>query len=135
MGRSKMYLFLLTIVTLITVVTPLPWFSVYWESQDSYMYNDDEQHNPWYIDLGDIHAGLPGNSAGPSTINIAFAGTCVSACQESYPDEFCSRYPPEGIPAKPRSVDDWGTKFNITSNMLAREELTKLLRVFNTQMS
>ena len=47
-----MYLLLLTVVTLITVVTPLPWFSVYWESQDSYMYNDDEQHNPWYIDLG-----------------------------------------------------------------------------------
>jgi len=116
-----MYLLLLSIVTPITVVTPLPWFSVYWESQDSYMYNDDEQHNPWYIDLGDIHAGLPGNTAGPSTVHIAFADTCVSACQESYPDEFCSRYPPEGIPAKPRSVDDWGTKFNITSNMLARD--------------
>jgi len=116
-----MYLLLLSIVTPITVVTPLPWFSVYWESQDSYMYNDDEQHNPWYIDLGDIHAGLPGNTAGPSTVNIAFADTCVSACQESYPDEFCSKYPPEGIPAKPRSVDDWGTKFNITSNMLTRD--------------
>ena len=24
----------------------------------------------------------------------------LSGCQENYPDEFCSKYPPEGIPVK-----------------------------------
>ena len=24
----------------------------------------------------------------------------VEGCQENYPDEFCSKYPPEGIPVK-----------------------------------
>ena len=30
----------------------LPQFEAYWESQESYLYNEDELHNPWYIDLG-----------------------------------------------------------------------------------
>merc|ERR1719450_2064552 len=102
------------------LVLALPGFEVYWESQDSYSYNDDELHNPWYIDLGAIDAGAPGYIGGPNTVTIHAADYCVGRwCQENYPDEFCSKYPPEGIPARPRSVDDWGTKFNITANMMA----------------
>merc|ERR1719450_318850 len=97
----------------------LPGFEVYWESQESYSYNDDKLHNPWYIDLGAIDAGTPGYIGGPSTVTIHAADYCVGYCQENYPDEFCSKYPPEGIPARPGSVDDWGTKFNITANMMA----------------
>ena len=44
----------------------------------------------------------------------------TTGCQENYPDEYCSQYPPEGIPAKPRSIADWGTNFNITSNMMKK---------------
>ena len=33
-------------------VTQLPHFNTYWESQLSYLYNDDELNNPWHIDLG-----------------------------------------------------------------------------------
>ena len=29
-------------------------FEAYWESLDSFLYNDDELHNPWYIDLGEF---------------------------------------------------------------------------------
>merc|ERR1719450_636027 len=102
------------------LVLALPGFEVYWESQDSYSYNDDELHNPWYIDLGAIDAGALGYIGGPNTVTIHAADYCVGRwCQENYPDEFCSKYPPEGIPARPRSVDDWGTKFNITANMMA----------------
>ena len=46
--------------------------------------------------------------------------TVTTGCQENYPDEYCSQYPPEGIPAKPRSIADWGTNFNITSNMMKK---------------
>ena len=46
-------------------------------------------------------------------------------CQENYSDEFCSKYPPEGVPAKPRTVDDWGTKFNITAYMM-RDGIEKI---------
>merc|ERR1719367_2292662 len=97
----------------------LPGFEVYWESQDSYSYNDDESHNPWYIDLGAVDAGAPGYIGGPNTVTIHAADYCTTYCLEDYPDEFCSKYPPEGIPARPRSLDDWGTKFNITANMMA----------------
>ena len=95
-----------------------PRFEVYWESQASYMYNEDELHNPWYIDLGAIDVGAPGYIGGPNTVTIHAADYCVQNCQEDYPDEFCSQYPPEGVPAKPRTVDDWGTKFNITAAMM-----------------
>ena len=30
----------------------LPRFQAYWESELSYLYNDDELNNPWHIDLG-----------------------------------------------------------------------------------
>jgi len=121
-SKGKMLLLLTVLLTTLSCVTSLSLFGVYWESYESWKYTDDEQqHNPWHIALGNINAGLPGNAAGPSVVNIAFADTCVSACQEEYPDEFCDQYPPEGIPAKPRTVDDWGTKFNITSSRLARD--------------
>ena len=55
---------------------------------------------------------------GPSVVKIAAADYCVDNCQESYPDEFCWKYPPEGVPAEPRAVEDWGTKFNITSTRI-----------------
>jgi len=51
-------------------------------------------------------------------VTIHAADYCAYNCQENYPDEFCSKYPPEGIPALPRTVEDWGTKFNITANMM-----------------
>ena len=96
-----------------------PQFEVYWESRESYLYNEDELHNPWYIDLGkwdigyssfniniflsgNIEVGPPGNLKGPSIVTIGFADICTAVfwCQESFPDEFCSKYPPEGIPAR-----------------------------------
>ena len=49
---------------------------------------------------GNIESGPPGNLNGPSIVTIGFADTCVEACQESWPDEFCSKYPPEGVPAR-----------------------------------
>ena len=33
-------------------------------------------------------------------MTIGFADTCVQYCQEDYSDEFCSKYPPEGVPAR-----------------------------------
>ena len=36
----------------VTSVSPVPQFEVYWESQESYLNNQDESHNPWFIDLG-----------------------------------------------------------------------------------
>merc|ERR1719348_1760538 len=111
---------LLLVLLAPSLALALPGFEVYWESQESYSYNDDESHNPWYIDLGAIDAGAPGYIGGPNTVTIHAADYCVGRwCQENYPDEFCSKYPPEGIPARPGSVDDWGTKFNITANMMA----------------
>ena len=51
-------------------------------------------------------------------VTIDSADFCVESCQEEYPDEFCSDYPPEGVPNKPRVVGDWGTKYNITAKMV-----------------
>jgi len=96
----------------------LPRFNAYWESQLSYLYNDDELDNPWHIDLGNIDVGPLGYPGGPNVVTIDSADYCVDGCQEDYPDEFCSKYPPEGVPNKPRMVDDWGTKYNITANMM-----------------
>merc|ERR1719430_3075067 len=113
-------IFLLYILAALSNSYSLPRFEVYWESQFSYNYNDDESHNPWYIDLDAIPVGPVGDFVGPNVVTIHAADYCVEGCQENYPDEFCSKYPPEGIPAKPRSVDDWGTKFNITSEVLTK---------------
>jgi len=118
MGSTRMLF--LGVLSLAVGGHTLPQFEAYWESQYSYLYNEDESHNPWYIDLGDIDAGPPGYLEGPSIVTIGFADICTDKCQESYPDEFCSKYPPEGIPARPRTVEDWGTKFNITSNILTK---------------
>ena len=30
-------------------------FEAFWESWASYMYPDDKPHNPWYLDLGQLH--------------------------------------------------------------------------------
>jgi len=103
----------------------LPRFEVYWESEDSFLYNDAEFQNPWYIDLGDINVGPPGYIGGPNVVTIHSADYCTFGCQENWPDEFCSNYPPEGVPAKPRTVEDWGTKFNITANMM-RDGIDKI---------
>ena len=51
-------------------------------------------------------------------VTIDSADYCVFLCQEHFQDEFCSKYPPEGVPNKPRVVDDWGTKYNITANLI-----------------
>ena len=40
------------LILLASSTTALPQFEAYWESQESYLFNEDEQHNPWYIDLG-----------------------------------------------------------------------------------
>jgi hypothetical protein len=60
----------------------------------------------------------------------------TTGCQENYPDEYCSQYPPEGIPAKPRSIADWGTNFNITSNMMKKGKyFTRAsIALFSSQM-
>ena len=52
-------------------------------------------------------------------VTIDSADYCVDGCQEDWPDEFCSKYPPEGVPNKPRVVEDWGTKYNITGDLVA----------------
>ena len=62
--------------------------------------------------------GPPGYLGGPSVVTIDSADYCVDQCQEDYPDEFCSKYPPEGVPNRPRVVEDWGTKYNITMNIM-----------------
>ena len=49
---------------------------------------------------GHINAGPLGYLDGPNVVTIGFADQCVQGCQEEYPDEFCSKYPPEGIPAR-----------------------------------
>ena len=67
---------------------------------------------------GDINVGPPGYLGGPSVVTIDSADYCVSSCQEDWPDEFCSKYPPEGVPNRPRIVEDWGTKYNITGKLM-----------------
>ena len=54
-------------------------------------------------------------------VTIDSADYCVESCQEEWLDEFCSDYPPEGVPNKPRVVGDWGwgTKYNITAKMVS----------------
>jgi len=97
-----------------------PRFEAFWDPTVSYMYMDDKQHNPWYINLGDLNTGGSGFIGGPNVVTVKGADFCVEGCQENYPDEFCSKYPPEGIPVKPRSVEDWGTKCNITSEVMTK---------------
>ena len=63
--------------------------------------------------------GPPGYLGGPSVVTIDSADYCVASCQEDWPDEFCSKYPPKGVPNKPRVVGDWGTMYNITGDMVA----------------
>jgi len=113
-------LLLVSTVLILGEASAQPRFEAFWESWASYMYPDDKPHNPWYLDLGDINSGGAGFIGGPNVVTVMGADFCVEGCQEDYPDEFCSKYPPEGIPNKPRSVDDWGTKFNITSEVLTR---------------
>ena len=84
----------------------MPRFEANWKSEAIFLYNDDELHNPWYIDLGAIDVGGPGYTGGPNTVTIHAADYCVEGCQEDYKDEFCSKYPPEGVPAQPRTVED-----------------------------
>ena len=45
-------IFLLLALSKGLATTQLPRFQAYWESQLSYLYNDDELSNPWHIDLG-----------------------------------------------------------------------------------
>ena len=47
-----MWILTLGVLGLTSLGHPLPQFEAYWESQESYLFNEDEQHNPWYIDLG-----------------------------------------------------------------------------------
>jgi len=100
------------------LATPLPRFEVHWESELSYD-DVDPLMSPWYIRLGDINVGPPGYLGGPNVVTIDSADYCVEGCQEDFPDEFCSKYPPEGVPNKPRVVEDWGTKYNITGDLVA----------------
>jgi len=100
--------------------TAQPRYEAFWDPSFSFLYMDDKQHNPWYLNLGDINSGGPGYIGGPNVVTVLGADFCVAFCQENYPDEFCNKYPPEGIPVKPRSVDDWGTKCNITSEIMTK---------------
>ena len=118
-----------------TLSVALPRFEVHWESEKSYE-DVDPLVSPWHIRLGllkqtlsipiqtsprsgDIDVGPPGYLGGPSVVTIDSADYCVDSCQESWPDEFCSKYPPEGVPNRPRVVEDWGTKYNISANIVA----------------
>merc|ERR1712212_794882 len=113
-----MHLFMLLLL-LPALATSLPRFEVHWESELSYD-DVDPLMSPWYIRLGDINVGPPGFLGGPNVVTIDSADYCVAPyCQEYYPDEFCSKYPPEGVPNKPRVVEDWGTKYNITGDLVA----------------
>jgi len=114
--RCPIFLLVLFSVLPYSVFT-LPRFEVYWESEFSYEYTGADA--PWHINLDEIDVGVPGY-LGPNVVTILAADYCTVGCQENYPDEFCSKYPPEGIPGKPRTVDDWGTKFNITANIMER---------------
>ena len=69
--------------------------------------------------------GPVGYLGGANTVTIGYADYCTLACQEDYPDEFCDMYPPEGVPDKPRAMGDWGTKYNITSNLI-RDGIKKI---------
>lgn len=111
-----MHLFMLLLLP--ALATALPRFEVHWESEKSYE-DVDTLISPWHIRLGDINVGPPGFLGGPSVVTIDSADYCVASCQEDWPDEFCSKYPPEGVPNKPRVVADWGTKYNITGKMVA----------------
>jgi len=104
----------------------LPRFEVHWESEKSYE-DTDASWSPWYIKLWDINVGPPGHLEGPSVVTIDSADYCVGNgwCQEYWPDEFCSMYPPEGVPNKPRAVENWGTKYGITS-YLVREGIKSI---------
>merc|ERR1711892_1134350 len=96
MRVHQVSIFLLLALSKGLATTQLPRFQAYWESQLSYLYNDDELSNPWHIDLGNIDVGPLGYLSGPSVVTIDSADYCVSSCQEHWPDEFCSKYPPEG---------------------------------------
>jgi len=101
-----------------TLAAAMPRFEVHWESEKSYE-DVDPLVSPWHIRLGDINVGPAGYLGGPSVVTIDSADYCVASCQEDWPDEFCNKYPPEGVPNKPRVVWDWGTKYNITGNLVA----------------
>merc|ERR1711892_359559 len=118
MRGHQVSIFLLLALSKGLATTQLPRFQAYWESQLSYLYNDDELSNPWHIDLGNIDVGPLGYLGGPSVVTIDSADYCISSCQEHWPDEFCIKYPPEGVPNRPMHVDDWGVKYNITANMI-----------------
>ena len=112
-------------------------FEAFWESWASYMYPDDKPHNPWYLDLGQLHNHWASQHIWRTTrwhqlwrrrlhwgskrghcygrrllcgrwryiLILLLLILCdifllVEGCQEDYPDEFCSKYPPEGIPNK-----------------------------------
>jgi len=112
---EKMLLFMFLLLPALEAA--LPRFEVHWESEKSYVDNDPLV-SPWFIRLGDINVGPPGYLEGPNVVTIDSADYCVEGCQESWPDEFCSKYPPEGVPNKPRAVEDWGTKYNITGDLM-----------------
>merc|ERR550519_515440 len=103
-----------------TLAAALPRFEVHWESEKSYE-DVDPLVSPWHIKLGDINVGPPGYLGGPSVVTIDSADYCAvyEWCQEYYPDVLCNKYPPEGVPNKPGVVEDWGTKYNITSHLVA----------------
>merc|ERR1712110_47159 len=118
-SHRKMLLFLFLLLP--ALAASLPRFEVHWESEKSYE-DVDPMVSPWHIKLGDINVGPPGYLGGPSVVTIDSADYCAvyEWCQEYYPDVLCNKYPPEGVPNKPGVVEDWGTKYNITSNLCQR---------------
>merc|ERR1712212_559299 len=116
MGSAMHFLVFLLLPAL---AAALPRFEVHWESEKSYE-DVDPLFSPWHIRLGDIDVGPSGYLGGPNVVTIDSADYCVESCQEDWPDEFCSKYPPEGVPNKPRVVEDWGTKYNITGDLVAK---------------
>ena len=53
LGHFFTFASLLICLTKGSTTESLPRFQAYWESELSYLYNDDELNNPWHIDLGE----------------------------------------------------------------------------------
>ena len=57
-SEGNMLLLLTVLLTTLSCVTPMSLFGVYWESTESWKFNDDEQqHEPWHIALGTARVG------------------------------------------------------------------------------
>ena len=82
-------------------------FEAFWASLHSFLYPDDKQHNPWYLDLGrlynflekfnfetvrstgDINSGAAGFIGGPNVVTVMGADFCVEGA-DNYVKQYFS---------------------------------------------